>query len=173
MRFLVAIILAIAVVTPTVAATYQVVELRILDGHQGGGEGTPVEAFEISGGTPLEITSAVFWTDVAGNVVPFGTPALIALGTTASLAWEQGIAASYVMNDDANFVHPTLFPVLIGTIDYLPFALNEDMDHDHDDHHGHDLTAGVPEPATWAMMLLGFIGLAFAFQLNRQRPVKE
>jgi hypothetical protein len=168
---------------PALSAVYQVVELRILG--EGAPEGTPVEAFKASDGTTLEITSAVFWTDAVGNVVPFGTPTLIALGTTASLAWEQGVVASYVVNDDANFVHPFLFPVLIGTIGDLPFALGvpprdmDDDDHHHhhlidDDHHlgdrwDHDPTAAVPEPSTWAMMLLGFAGLGFAFRRTRHK----
>jgi hypothetical protein len=33
---------------------------------------------------------------------------------------------------------------------------------------GIDIAAAVPEPATWGMMLLGFVGLAFAFR-RRQR----
>jgi hypothetical protein len=30
------------------------------------------------------------------------------------------------------------------------------------------LAAAVPEPATWGMMLLGFIGLGFAFRSRRR-----
>jgi hypothetical protein len=59
-----------------------------------------------------------------------------------------------------------------------------DMDHDDhhhrhhhhlfDDHHlfnddGHDPTSAVPEPSTWAMLLLGFVGLGVAFQARRRR----
>jgi PEP-CTERM motif len=29
--------------------------------------------------------------------------------------------------------------------------------------------SGVPEPSTWAMMLLGFAGLGFAFRQSRRR----
>jgi PEP-CTERM motif len=29
--------------------------------------------------------------------------------------------------------------------------------------------AAVPEPATWAMMLIGFLGLGFAFRQSRRR----
>jgi hypothetical protein len=32
------------------------------------------------------------------------------------------------------------------------------------------LSSAVPEPSTWAMMLIGFIGLAWAFR-NRRRVV--
>jgi hypothetical protein len=32
------------------------------------------------------------------------------------------------------------------------------------------VTAAVPEPATWAMMLLGFAGLGFAFRSLRSAP---
>ena len=45
--------------------------------------------------------------------------------------------------------------------------------------HGHDAgvldpaaldpAAGVPEPSTWAMMLLGFAGLGFAFRQSRRK----
>jgi hypothetical protein len=43
-----------------------------------------------------------------------------------------------------------------------------------DDHHlgdgwDHDPTAAVPEPSTWAMMLLGFVGLGFAFRRSRRK----
>jgi hypothetical protein len=31
------------------------------------------------------------------------------------------------------------------------------------------VVSGVPEPATWAMMLLGFVGLAFGFRQSRRR----
>src|SRR5262249_12542149 len=30
-------------------------------------------------------------------------------------------------------------------------------------------TAEIPEPATWEMMLLGFVGLAFAFRQSRRK----
>jgi hypothetical protein len=30
-------------------------------------------------------------------------------------------------------------------------------------------TAAVPEPPTWAMMLLGFAGLGFAFRQSRRK----
>jgi PEP-CTERM motif len=29
--------------------------------------------------------------------------------------------------------------------------------------------AAIPEPATWAMMLLGFAGLGFAFRQSRRK----
>ena len=32
-----------------------------------------------------------------------------------------------------------------------------------------DPVPGVPEPSTWAMMLIGFAGLAFAFRLSRRK----
>jgi hypothetical protein len=32
-----------------------------------------------------------------------------------------------------------------------------------------DVVEGVPEPSTWAMMLLGFAGLGFAFRQSRRR----
>jgi hypothetical protein len=31
------------------------------------------------------------------------------------------------------------------------------------------ITTGVPEPSTWAMMLLGFVGLGFAFRQSRRK----
>jgi hypothetical protein len=59
-----------------------------------------------------------------------------------------------------------------------------DMDHDDHHHHhhlfdhhhliidsDHDPTAGVPEPATWAMMLLGFAGLGFMAHRRRKKSV--
>jgi hypothetical protein len=34
---------------------------------------------------------------------------------------------------------------------------------------GIDISAAVPEPATWGMMLLGFVGLAFMFRQQRRK----
>jgi hypothetical protein len=34
---------------------------------------------------------------------------------------------------------------------------------------GLSFTPGVPEPATWGMMLLGFVGLGFAFRQSRRK----
>jgi hypothetical protein len=34
---------------------------------------------------------------------------------------------------------------------------------------GGGVVAGVPEPSTWAMMLLGFLGLGFAFRQSRRK----
>jgi hypothetical protein len=31
------------------------------------------------------------------------------------------------------------------------------------------IVAAVPEPSTWAMMLIGFAGLGFAFRQSRRR----
>jgi len=32
-----------------------------------------------------------------------------------------------------------------------------------------DVSAAVPEPSTWGMMLLGFLGLGFAFRQSRRK----
>jgi hypothetical protein len=35
------------------------------------------------------------------------------------------------------------------------------------------VTSGVPEPSTWAMMLLGFVGLGFMARRRKSRPVEQ
>jgi hypothetical protein len=75
----------------------------------------------------------------------------------------------------------------VDVLDVGPSVPEPPGDMDHDDHHhhrhhhhlfddhhlfnddGHDPTTGVPEPSTWAMMLLGFAGLAFAFRQSRRK----
>jgi hypothetical protein len=52
----------------------------------------------------------------------------------------------------------------VDTVEILPLGANVNFN---------DITIGapvaaVPEPATWAMMLLGFVGLAFAFRKSRR-----
>ena len=38
--------------------------------------------------------------------------------------------------------------------------------------HDHDMTHGVPEPSTWAMMLLGFAGIGFmAYRRKSKRAL--
>jgi hypothetical protein len=65
---------------------------------------------------------------------------------------------SFVIGSPPNIgIDPNFISVAIGpTSDQIGTAVIGD-DHDHD----HDLTTGVPEPSTWAMMLLGFAGLGF------------
>jgi len=46
-----------------------------------------------------------------------------------------------------------------GNVSVPPFALVSDV----------SLTAGVPEPSTWALMLCGFAGLAFAGRRSARR----
>ncbi len=54
----------------------------------------------------------------------------------------------------------TLSFLAYGSLPVPPFALVSDV----------SLTGGVPEPATWAMMALGFAGLGFAgFRSNRRK----
>jgi hypothetical protein len=35
------------------------------------------------------------------------------------------------------------------------------------------LVAAVPEPSTWAMIIIGFVGLGFAFHQSRRRGVAQ
>jgi hypothetical protein len=89
------------------------------------------DVFESTSGVPLEITSAVFFPDdpsgiaVPGTLaVPCCTPALIALGTAASLDWEQTILSTPVLNPDANYVYNGSFITLpMGDVTDLPFAV--------------------------------------------------
>jgi hypothetical protein len=34
-----------------------------------------------------------------------------------------------------------------------------------------DVPSAVPEPSTWAMLLIGFVGLGFVFRLSRRKPL--
>jgi len=52
------------------------------------------------------------------------TVSLITLGTTASLDWEQAILASYVLDADSNYVHPSFIKLPLGTIADLSVRRN-------------------------------------------------
>jgi hypothetical protein len=108
-------------VTPS-ENTYQVIQLRWYGGVYSGGDAY-ADVFESTSGVPLEITSAVFEPDGAGNAIPSAPPTLIALGTDASLDWEQAILASVVLDADSNYVHPSFIMLPIGNIADLPFAV--------------------------------------------------
>jgi YVTN family beta-propeller protein len=102
--------------------TYQVIQLRWYGGVYLGGD-EYADVFESTSGVPLEITSAVFAPDGTGNAIPSAPPTLIALGTVASLDWEQAILASVVLDADADYVHPSFIMLPIGNIADLPFAV--------------------------------------------------
>ena len=125
-------------------ATYQVIQLRWYAGAYSGGDAY-ADVFESTSGVPLEITSAVYAPDGAGNAIPSAPPTLIALGTDASLNWEQSILTTPVLDADSNYVYPSFGKDPLGTVSDLPFAL----------------TPAVPEPSTWLMMIIGFLGLGY------------
>jgi hypothetical protein len=128
------------------SAIYDVIELRWYGGVYAGGD-QYADLFQDQTGVPLEITSAVFWPNGVGGVTACCGVSLIALGTTASLNWEQAILASYVVDADADYVHPSFIKLPLGTVSDLPFSLTT--------------TPAVPEPSTWAMLLIGFAAMGF------------
>jgi hypothetical protein len=129
---------------PAKAAIYDVIQLSWYAGAYAGGT-QYVDLFQDQTGTALEITNAVFEPDGAGGVFACCSVSLIALGTTASLNWEQSILTTPVLDADSNYVYPTFGKDPLGTVSDLPFAL----------------TAAVPEPSTWLMMIIGFLGLGY------------
>ena len=146
---------------PAWSNTYQVIQLRWYGGVYSGGDAY-ADVFESTSGVPLEITSAVFAPDGNGNAIPCCTvphvldqPTLIALGTVASLDWEQAILASVVLDADSNYVHPSFIMLPIGNIADLPFAV---PGHKHHHHHHSDDPAAVPSPIAGA----GLPGLILA-----------
>jgi hypothetical protein len=106
---------------PAWSETYQVIQLRWYGGLYSGD--LYADVFESTSGVPLEITPAEFEPDGNGNAIPcYCTLTLIALGTVASLDWEQAILASVVLDADADYVHPGFTMLPIGNSADLPFA---------------------------------------------------
>jgi hypothetical protein len=71
--------------------------------------------------------------------------------------WEYTQTANFVNGDSGSYsVLGNVDPALAGdgTVSFLGYGAN----------------AGVPEPSTWAMILLGFAGLAFAGYRRANRP---
>jgi hypothetical protein len=114
---------------PAAADTYQIIQLRWYGGVYSGGD-QYADVFETTSGVPLEVTSAVYAPDGTGGVTPcctiphvLDTPTLIALGTVASLDWENAILTTPVIDADATHVYPSFMTQTIGNIDYLPFPV--------------------------------------------------
>jgi hypothetical protein len=107
--------------------TYDVIQLRWYGGVYAGGD-QYADLFQDQMGVPLEITSAVFSPDGAGGVIACCTVSLIALGTTASLNWEQTILTTPVLDADADYVYPSFIELPLGTVSDLPFALTTTSD---------------------------------------------
>ena len=80
------------------------------------------------------------------------------LNSTGFSGWMT--AAGYVTPDSTS---DTLSFLAYGNLPVPPFALVSDV----------SLTGGVPEPATWALMGLGFAGLGFAAYRRRATSVSR
>ena len=91
--------------------------------------------------------------------------------TTFSALWNgQTIAGSELVNPNSNGIY-TLFSFLVtGTgSDTLTLLATDPPSYlALDDVSVTEATGAVPEPATWAMMLLGFVGIGAAVRRNRK-----
>jgi hypothetical protein len=98
----------------------------------------------------VELSNGDFlWLSANRPIVPPGTP--FPMGTTDLQSWirnDPGIAPDW-LRVGTDVVGNTTF-----NASFEVFG---------------DVTTAVPEPATWAMMLLGFAGLGFAFRQSRRK----
>jgi hypothetical protein len=126
--------------TPASSAIYDVVQLRGYGGVYAGGD-QYADLFQDQTGVPLELRRQCF-RPMVSEALLLAAVYRSSLGTTASLDWVQAILASYVLDADSNYVDPSFAKALLTV-----FSLTT--------------TPAVPEPSTWAMMILGFAGLVF------------
>jgi hypothetical protein len=105
--------------------------------------------------------------DLAGNQRGAGA------STTEVLAGE-GRATNYTLSSATPFTQETIYFTATAANDKLVF--NEIGPNFASDQQGNLLdnvsVSAVPEPATWAMMLLGFFGMAFAIRSNRRSTLR-
>jgi hypothetical protein len=77
------------------------------------------------------------------------------------------VAARVINNDTiSSHIHVSEAQDLTHLWDYFEGAAKDPVT-------GSQIVAGVPEPSTWAMMLLGFAGLAFASLRRRYSPERR
>jgi len=115
------------------------------------------------------------------NVVPWGIPPLTASGSFSNRDIINFITANYVY-----YANPQVnLPVWLGSYTLTVQRINGNGNGNGNGigngngNHLLDsinfvqsdaiLQAGVPEPSTWAMMLIGFVGLGFAFRRSRRK----
>ena len=105
--------------------------------------------------------------DLAGNQRGAGP------STTEVLAG-TGAATNYTLNSNVPFTKETIFFTATAAQSGLEF--NEIGPNFGSDQQGNLLdnvsVSAVPEPATWAMMLIGFFGMAFAIRSNRRSTLR-
>jgi hypothetical protein len=136
---------------------------------------TPTDlSFGIGGGAIIDINDTLPTPTTAGADVSFnGYRFWSQLGYPHSGEWSY-FAGGVVVNTDTT-------PISVLFASAVPGDDDDHHHHHHRHHHliedGHDLfnandhdpTTAVPEPSTWAMMLLGFAGLGFAFRRSRHK----
>ena len=119
-------------------------------GQQRGFSGVTTDFWQVAFGSQTQVTPTA--TNPSGGFTGWmsDTMTFVATGTTQSLSFTD--IGTCVTNPTA------CGPTVAGG---PPFSLLDSV----------SLTTGVPEPSTWAMMILGFVGLGYAALRSRRTPV--
>ena len=135
--------------------------------------------FGFSGLTPTVTPGGATQTLATGTLVGGSTATTPANGNTAFLPTEGATVTFTVAPGKQGFFSPnpfsdTMFITLASTVaavqTFSGGGLGSGFLINNGDSTSHvNFQTAVPEPATWAMMLLGFAGLGFAFRQSRRK----
>jgi hypothetical protein len=126
-------------------------------GNTSPGQGLPANGSTLTPPTTAIIPPGPVWS-------PLG-------GSSGGCFNGPGQGCGYTGWIQSTFAIPTAgnYEVVFGVTNFLDQAFDSGLAFDGLAIGGNPITPGVPEPATWAMMLLGFVGLGFAFRQSRRK----
>jgi hypothetical protein len=144
---------------------------------QGQAEGNPVPSIFTGTGAFGAAKNTIAVT-ASGSTFAFSGLDLAANFSTASyefLGTRGGLTVFDLTGTQSNLTSAGIFQTVGGgvsldPIDTLSVTINDSLDTANIDNIVlGPVAAAVPEPSTWAMMLLGFAGLGFAFRRSRRK----
>jgi PEP-CTERM motif len=143
---------------------------------QGQAEGNPAPSIFTGTGAFGSASNTIVLTD-GGSQFAFNGLDLAANFSTASyefLGTRGGLTVFDLTGTQSNMTSFGNFQMVGGgvsldPIDTLWVTINDSLDTANIDNIVFGPVPAAPEPSTWAMMLLGFVGLAFTFRQSRRK----
>lgn len=99
-----------------------------------------------------------------------GAPTWSVLGSSSGLCYSAGCGYTGWIESDYTIAAAGTYELTFGVTNFIDQAYDSGLAFDGVTVGGVPVTGSVPEPSTWAMMILGFAGLGFTAYRRKSKP---